>query len=357
MEKLLATLNLNAERVVFGNPVEDWVYAFVIGLTSFVAFVFMRRLVSRHVRRYASATELPRGVRLISTIVGRTQIATLFALSIVLGSKYLELGHRAERITTGVIIVLVGLQAGIWASTALRFYLNETRAHSPSATSATTINIVDFVARLLIWTLVLLVALDNLGVNISAALTGLGIGGVAVALALQNILGDLFASLSIALDKTFLIGDTISVDTLTGTVESVGVKSTRLRSTTGEEIILSNADLLKSRVRNWGRIGFRRRIFVFRVAYDTPIEQLKALPDAVADLVRALPQARYERCSLRNLTEVAIEYEVSFVSEDPTFDQLIATEQAVFLGVLEMLAQRKIDIPVATTVGVPATRA
>jgi len=354
MEQLLAALNLRAEHVVFGNPVEDWVYAFFIGLATFTVLLLIRRLVSGRVRRYARAEQLPSGVRLVSTLIGRTQVASLFALSVVVGSKYLELGHRAERVTTGVIIVLVGLQIGIWMSTTLRFYLQENRAHSTSATSATTINIIDFVARLLIWTLVVLVALDNLGVNISAALTGLGIGGVAVALAVQNILGDLFASLSIALDKTFLIGDTISVDALTGTVESVGVKSTRLRSTTGEEIIVSNADLLKSRVRNWGRIGFRRRIFVFRVAYDTSIEHLRELPDVVAAIVRAQPRARFERCTLRNLTEVAIEYEVAFVSEDPTFDQLIATEQAVYLGLLAALAERRIDIPVATTVGVPA---
>ena len=354
MEKLLAALNLQAEHVVFGNPVEDWIYAVAIGLASFACLLFVRRLLKTRVRRYAAAAELPRGIRLVSMLVGRTQIASLFALSVVAGSKYLELGHRAERITTGVIIVLVGLQVGIWLSEALRFYLDENRAHSHNATSATTVNIVEFVARLLIWTLVVLVGLDNLGVNISAALTGLGIGGVAVALALQNILGDLFASLSIAMDKPFLIGDTIVVDTITGTVESVGVKSTRLRSTTGEQIILSNTDLLKSRVRNWGRVGFRRRVFIFRVAYDTPIEQLRALPDAVALIVQAQARARFERCSLRNLTETAIEYEVSFVSEDPTFEQLIATEQAIYLGLLGYLAEHKIEIPVATTIGVPA---
>ena len=356
MNALFSYLNVHAERIVFGNSVEDWFYALVLGIGTFVALLFIRRLVHGRARRYARSAELPRGVRLVSTLVGRTQIATLFALSIVAGSKYLELGSHAERVTTGLIIVLIGLQVGIWASAALKFYLSESRDHGHTATNATTINIVEFVARGLIWTLILLVTLDNLGVNISAALTGLGIGGVAVALALQNILGDLFASLSIAFDKPFVVGDTIVVDAFTGTVESVGVKSTRLRSVTGEQIIVANADLLKSRVRNWGRIGFRRRVFTFRVAYDTSVEKLKELPDVVKELVEAEPQARFERCSLRNLSETAIEYEVAFVSEDPTFEQLLHIEQAVYLGILAALAERSIEVPVATTIGVP-TRA
>lgn len=354
MKSFLAELHLDADRVVFGNPVKDWVFAVSLGLITFAALVFVRRILRHRARTYANTAELPRGVRMLSTLVGRTQVATLFALSIAAGSKYLELGRRGERITTAVIIVLVFLQIGIWLNAALKFYLNENRGNGQRATNATTINIVEFVGRMLIWTLITLVALDNLGVNISAALTGLGIGGVAVALAVQNILGDLFASLSIAFDKPFVVGDTIMVDALSGTVESVGIKSTRIRSITGEQIVLANADLLKSRVKNWGQINFRRRIFTFRVAYDTTVQKLRELPDAVRAIVEAQPQCRFERCTLRNLTEIALEFEVAFVSEDPTFDRLIAAEQSIYFGLLEALGSRAIEIPVAQTVGVPA---
>ena len=118
---------------------------------------------------------------------------------------------------------------------------------------AGSLDIINFIARLVVWSILILVALSNLGVNITALLAGLGVGGVAVALALQNVLGDLFASLSIALDKPFVVGDSLGVDTFAGTVEHIGIKSTRLRSESGEQIILSNADILKSRVRNFGR--------------------------------------------------------------------------------------------------------
>src|SRR3984957_2847632 len=123
---------------------------------------------------------------------------------------------------------------------------------------AGSLDIISFVARILIWSLLILVALDNLGVNITALLAGLGVGGVAVALALQNVLGDLFASLSIALDKPFVVGDRLMVDAFAGVVEHIGIKTTRLRSDSGEQIILSNADILKSRVRNYGRMAEQR---------------------------------------------------------------------------------------------------
>ncbi len=123
------------------------------------------------------------------------------------------------------------------------------------------------VARIVMWSVILLLILDNLGVNITSLIAGLGIGGVAVALALQNILGDLFASLSIVLDKPFVIGDFVVVDSLSGTIEHIGLKTTRIRSLSGEQIIFSNNDLLKSRIRNYKRMSERRIVFSFGVIY------------------------------------------------------------------------------------------
>src|SRR5208283_1625365 len=130
-----------------------------------------------------------------------------------------------------IAVILVLLQVGIWAGRLLRFYLEmKERQRAPDRSFAGSLDIISFLGRLLIWSLIVLVALDNLGINITALLAGLGVGGVAVALALQNVLGDLFASLSIALDKPFVVGDFLTIDTFTGTVERIGIKTTRLRS-------------------------------------------------------------------------------------------------------------------------------
>ena len=136
-----------------------------------------------------------------------------------------------------------------------------------------------FVAKLILWALLLLMALDNLGVNVTALITGLGIGGVAVALALQNVLGDLLASLSIVLDKPFVIGDAITVDTLTGTVESIGLKTTRLRAVSGEQLVFANSDLLKSRIHNWKRMAERRVVArLRRRRTSTPPDAVERIP-------------------------------------------------------------------------------
>ena len=166
------------------------------------------------------------------------------------------------------------LQIGIWSAAAARFGLHRHEARTGDARLTGTMDVVLFVLGLIIWVVIALLAMENLGINVGPLIAGLGVGGIAIALAVQAILGDLFASLSIALDKPFVIGDTLRVDTFEGAVEQIGIKSTRLRSVTGEQIIIANADLLKSRVRNLGRASEWRALFTLALAYDTPLEKL-----------------------------------------------------------------------------------
>jgi small-conductance mechanosensitive channel len=183
--------------------------------------------------------------------------------------------------------------------------------------------------------LLILVALDNLGVNITALLAGLGVGGVAVALALQNVLGDLFASLSIALDKPFAVGDSLNIDTYTGSVEHIGIKTTRLRSETGEQIILSNADILKSRVRNYGRMTEQRVLMTLRVGYATPSEVLASIPKLLEGIVRGQVTARFERCHLKSLGESSLQFELSYFAQQPKLNPTLDLQQIVNFQIID----------------------
>ena len=189
----------------------------------------------------------------------------------------------------------------------------------------------------MIWTLLILLALDNLGVNITALVAGLGVGGVAVALSLQNILGDLFASLSIALDKPFTVGDSLTIDTFVGRVEHIGIKTTRLRSESGEQIILSNADVLKSRVRNFGRQEEQRILVTIRATYDTPSEKLKELPKLLEKIVREQTVVRFERCHLRTLGESSFLFELSYFVQQPAVNSVLNIQQAVNFRIIDEL--------------------
>ena len=180
--------------------------------------------------------------------------------------------------------------------------------------------------------LFLSLALANLNVEIGPLLAGLGIGGIAVALAVQTVLGDLLASLSIALDKPFAVGDALQIDTFNGTVENIGVKSTRLRSLSGEQIVMSNADILRSRVRNFGRMRERRVVMALNVSYDTPPDTLRAIPIAVREVVAAQPNTRFDRCHFMTYAESALQFELVFVVTSADYGVYADVQHAVLYG-------------------------
>jgi len=236
----------------------------------------------------------------------------------------------------------------------------ERAAREPTHAGDTSVNsslaIIGFGGRILVWSIVLLVALDNLGINITALLAGLGVGGVAVALALQNVLGDLFASLSIALDKPFVTGDTLEIGEYSGVVERIGIKSLRLRSASGEQIILSNADALKSRIRNFARATERQAIFSIGVPYETALEKLELIPKLVAEAVAAQPGARLDRCQLRRFGDFALIFEVSLRSPGPGADVLFNNQHAINLAIIEAFRRHGINFayPTQRVVASPA---
>ena len=217
-----------------------------------------RKLIASRYQGYATSPN-PTLFRLVAYLLGNTKPIFFLAVSLDAAQEFLTLPDKMQHVVSNIVLILILIQVGLWVGRTVSFYLElKERERGPDRVFAGSLDIINFVARMIIWSLLVLVALDNLGVNITALLAGLGVGGVAVALALQNVLGDLFASLSIALDKPFVVGDSLTIDTFVGKVERIGIKTTRLRSETGEQIILSNADILKSRVRNFGRLSEQR---------------------------------------------------------------------------------------------------
>src|ERR1700722_18166036 len=284
-EFLKNTLGLS-EHAFYFNSLADWVTAGLVATAVWVGLSLVRRLIASRYRHYSTAGH-PTAVRLIFYLLGDTKQFLVLALALYAGQENLTFPPKQQHIIDNAVLMLFLLQVGLWAGRSLKFYLQiQEMERGPDRVFAGSLDIINFVARMLIWSLLTLVALENLGVNITALLAGLGVGGVAVALALQNVLGDLFASLSIALDKPFVVGDTLVIDTYIGKVEHIGIKSTRLRSDTGEQIILSNADIVKSRVRNFGRAQEQRALATIRVTYDTPAEKLREIPRLIESIVR-----------------------------------------------------------------------
>ncbi len=294
-----------------------------------------RRLIASRYTQYSTAGR-PTPIRVIFYLLGNTKQFLFLAIALDTGQEILTLPANVQRGVSIGVLMLILLQVGLWAARSLRFYLKikEMQRGTDSALAGS-LGIINFVAGILIWSLLTLVALENLGVNITALLAGLGVGGVAVALALQNVLGDLFASLSIALDKPFVVGDLLTIDTFTGAVERIGIKTTRLRSDSGEQIILSNADILKSRVRNFGRAPEQRVQATIRVAYATPGDTLQEIPKLLERIVRELPNARFERCHLKSLGDSCLQFELSYFVQQPKVNSLLDLQQAVNFRILD----------------------
>jgi len=328
------------EQLLTANAWGDFVLAAGIALLAFFFAWLVRNLVARFISHQALAAE----------VVRATRLWLLAPLALYTGAATLELPARLERLLENVALVALVVQFALWATRLLQHWLalraDATRGTDPEA--ATTVTLLGFVGRVVIWALALLLALDQLGVDVTALVAGLGIGGIAVALALQNILGDLFASAAIVLDKPFMVGDFIVVGEHAGTVEKVGLKTTRVRSLSGEQLVFANALLLNAQLRNFKRMNERRIAFTIGVTYETPLEKLRALPGWLKAAVEAQPKARFDRAHFKSYGDFSLNFEVVYYVLSAEFNVYMDTQQGINLTIYEKLAQEGVQFAYPT---------
>ncbi len=339
-----------------GNPLGAWTLALATFLVTFTVLPAVTGFISARRRRLIRVGP-PRvhfAIDLTALLIERTSRLFLWAVAVWLGSRHLRFAPRLERWLTIALVLLFWMQAARWAMAAVRYAIDVRRQRSsgPDTLLKSSMEVILFAAGIVIWGLALLLALADLGVKIEPLLAGLGIGGIALALAVQTVLADLLASLSIALDKPFGLGDFLAVDTWQGTVEHIGVKSTRLRSLSGEQIIISNGDILKTRVRNFGRMSERRAVFQLGVDYDTPVATLAAVPRAVREIIEATPDTRFERCHLLSCGERALQFEIVYVLANPDFNLYADAQQRINLRILERFRAMEVNFAAAVPTGV-----
>lgn len=337
------------ERTWLGNGTSDWTLALAIAAGTIVLLYVLRQVAVRRLVAWSSRTETAID-HVFADLVARTHLLFLLVLGFALAAQFLELPARLTHAINNMSVIALLLQAALWGNRAIALWLTRAlrRPHGADAAGATTLRVSGFVARVTLWSVLVLMVLDNLGFNITALVASLGIGGVAVALAVQNILGDMFASLSIALDKPFEIGDFIIVDDLLGTVEYIGIKTTRVRALSGEQIVLSNADLLKSRIRNFKRMAERRVPFQFGVLYSTPHELVERIPEMVRAIIQAQPKTRFDRAHFKDYGDSALVFEVVYFVLDSDYNVYMDIQQAVNLALLRRFREQAIEFAYPT---------
>jgi len=337
------------ETTFYGNPVWRWFLA--LGLLISVWFVLrvLLRIVIARLRGFVARTP-GRLDDLLVDLLEKTRFLFILVLALYAGSLVLSLPSAAKTALRTLFILALLLQAGYWGNGLVAFFTSRfvKRKLKEDAAVATSLAALGFLAKFVIWAIVVLIALDIMGIDITALIAGLGIGGIAIALAVQNILSDLFASLSILVDKPFVIGDFIVVGDLMGTVERIGLKTTRLRSLSGEQIIFSNSDLLGSRVRNYKRMYERRIAFSLGVTYDTGADLLEQIPKMIEEIISAQPNVRFDRCHFKSFGDFALIIETVYYMLIPDYTAYMDTQQAINLAIARRFEEEGIQFAYPT---------
>jgi small-conductance mechanosensitive channel len=332
-----------------GNTVMAWTVALGVLLTTIMALRLLTRLIGRQVRRLAKGTANSFD-DLIGDLIDRTNVIFLSVVALWVASYALVLPPRAAQVLRVLLVFGVLIQAAVWVSWGADHFLTSyrRRVQSDDPGVATAMGAVGFLVRVAVWGVVLLIALDTLGVDITTLIAGLGVGGIAVALAVQNVLGGLFASLAIVLDKPFVVGDFIDVGEHKGVVENVGLKTTRVRSLSGEELVIANSDLLASRIRNYKRMSERRALFEIGVVYGTPSDKLRRIPELIRKAVESRDNTRFDRSHFKSFGDSALVFETVYFMTVPDYNAYMDTQQAINLELYQRFEAEEIEFAYPT---------
>ncbi|WP_018915215.1 mechanosensitive ion channel family protein [Thiomonas sp. FB-6] len=325
--------------MIASNPLSAWLEALAWLLVVGVGAASAKPVLVRRLRDIAERTPSRWDDAFVHALDGTR--SWLLALGAVLPAvRALDLPAQPRQWLEGAASVALAVQVGLWTGRFIDKLITQSResAMRTDPETATGLAAMSFLARLVLWSLLFLLLLDNLGFNVSTLLAGLGVGGIAVGLALQNILGDLFSSLSIVLDKPFQIGHFIVIDGFSGTVENIGLKTTRIRSIGGELLVFSNTDLTKARLRNYRHMQERRISFAFGVGYETPPDLMEQIPARVREAVQKQEQTRFDRAHFKDFGESALNFEVVYWMTTSDYTVYMDTQQAINLELMRAFA-------------------
>jgi small-conductance mechanosensitive channel len=326
------------EREYMGNSMERYLIALGIFIGAQIVLWLIKILVIRRMTKWSERT-INRFDDLFVEIVGRTVFPLLYVAAFYISVRTLNLSAGALKALHSIVAIAVTYGGVRIITHTFRFLLLEVwakRQEDPTAAERQLKGLMPILSTG-VWVLGIVFLLDNLGFKISAVVAGLGITGIAVALGAQAVLADLFAYLAIMFDRPFEIDDFIIVGDFMGTVEAVGIKTTRLRSLSGEQIVMANKDLTDSRVRNYKRMQLRRIVFKFGVQYDTTPEQLKKIPAMVKKIVEGVADTRFDRAHFASFDDSQLTFEVVYFVLSADYNKYMDIQQAINLAVKEQI--------------------
>lgn len=314
----------------YGNKGWQWILAV---LTVIVVAILLNLVIRYAANRIQKAAARPERdlFDLSNELLTRTHFLFIWIMSIYISRFIIQLDQSESHLLDIVAVTALIIQAGLWLDGLISVYttLFVSKDGGLEPNEMATIKAMGVLGRLVLWVILLLLLLSNIGINISALIAGLGVTSIAIALAVQTMLKDLLASFAIMFDKPFFVGDFIVVGNYSGTVERIGLKTTHIRSISGEQLIFGNQDLVESRISNFKRMETRRIDFTFMVRYETPLDQVQAIPKMVREIIEAQDEVRFDRAHFQQYNELGLVFEVVYFVLSPDYLLYMDTQQTI----------------------------
>ncbi len=351
---ILTNLNLNIDltTAVFGNTLLDYMYALGALIFFVVIFKIFQFYVLVRFKKFAETTKTDIDDTLIE-IIKSIKPPFYYFLAFYLASFYVVVSEMFKNVTEGILLILIVYQVISVVHILLNYVLNKSIDESDGLDAEelqkkAMMNNIGMFVKFILWSIGLLMILSNLGVNVTSLIAGLGIGGIAFAFALKGILADLFSSFAIYFDKPFKVGDTIQIGTEKGTVQKIGIMTTRMKTPQGEELVMSNQELISSRIQNFKKMEERKVVFDFGVAYETAIATLKTIPTDVKNIIDSVDGVRFDRIHFNRFDPSSLNYEVAFFVETDDYKKYMEAQQEINLKIMEKFEEKGIEMAYPT---------
>lgn len=334
---------------LWGNTVYDYGVALIVFVGLLIVFKLFKILVLRKLSRLAERTKNDFDDVLVQS-VKKISFLFYFVVALYFPLRMLLINGLAWKIISGVFLVVVVFQVIKTLQTVIEYFLLRVAVKKDSErmqAKATFIGI-RLLVRIVLWVSAILLILSNLGVNITSLIASLGIGGLAIAFAVQNVLSDLFSSFSIYFDKPFVVGDTIKIGTQTGKVKYIGLKTTRVITLEGDELVVSNSELTSSQVRNFGKMEHRRVKTTLGVEYGTPLAKLKKIGDIIKKIIDKVEDTEFDRCHFKEFGDSSLNFEIIYLVMSGDMTAYMDRQQEINFAVAEVFEKEKIEMAFPT---------
>ena len=335
-----ATQNLSEKSVRLANEAGAWISGNIVDILIAAGFgaIIAGLLIGLRAFGHRLIRERGEGINwrtVIGRVLSKTTLFFIIMCAAELVGGHAETPPTLMRAINFLFVIAAAFQAAVWArELILGLIEHKVGADDPHSTLGSAVGIIRLLVTVALFAIAIILILDNLGVNVTGLVAGLGIGGIAIGLAAQGIFKDLFSALSIIFDRPFRRGDTITFDQTTGTVEQIGLKSTRIRSLGGEEVVMSNDNLLNTKIQNWALLHRRRQLMTLSLVYQTPPEVLERLPQEIQAIVERQPLATFDRAHVSAFAASSIDMELVFFVETAEYPVFMHAKQEIMLGIL-----------------------